>query len=122
MIFDLKVHNFIVALGFSIVVETIVIYLLIRFFFKKKIDLKDLLFATFLGTFATIPYVWFVFRDLFPWPYWIALSASELFAVVFEALLYSKVLKISIYVCLILSLLANLMSYNIWRIIFTYVI
>jgi hypothetical protein len=105
------VHSFISSLVFTIVVETLVLFLLLRYALKnKKPSTKKIVFAGVFASFATIPYVWFVFPYIAAWPGNV-LYYSESFAFVAEAAFYRTYLKTSWKASLLVSLLCNFSSY-----------
>ncbi len=107
------VHRFISSLVFTTTIETIVLLLLLVYVFKKREQLKDIVFAGVLGSFATIPYVWFVFPFITYWPRATSLMWSEPFAVLVEALIYNRVLKLNWKYALAASIVCNIASYFI---------
>lgn len=72
------------------------------------------------ASFATIPYVWFIFPYINSWPRQTSLYYSEPFALLVEALIYRIFLRIDIRIALIISLLANLASYLLGPILRTH--
>jgi hypothetical protein len=104
------VHYFISSLLFTIAVETGILFLLLRYAFKEKGPCtKKIVFAGAFASFATIPYVWFVFPYLtLPGN---ALYYSESFAFVVEAVFYRAYLKTSWKTSLLVSLLCNVASF-----------
>ncbi len=106
------IHRFISSLVFTIIIETLVLFLLIRFLFKnKKLETRKIIFAGVIASFATIPYVWFVFPYMAAWPRSTSLYFSEPFVFVIEAVLYHHLLKANWQSSLLLSFLCNLASY-----------
>lgn len=109
-------HRFLFSLIFTVVVETIVLWFLLRKIFKfskDRISLSNIIFAGIFTNFATIPYVWFVFPFLFYWPANLSLILSELFAFIIEAVFYLFYFKIDYKKVLLISLICNLMSFGL---------
>lgn len=107
-----KLHLFITSLVFSFVLETVVLMLVLTFVFKRTdIGYRRTLFAGAFATFATIPYVWFVFPNLGIWPATTALYASELFVTVVEATFYRFALRTTWKEALAASIAANAASF-----------
>lgn len=107
-------HSFITSFLLTISSETLVLFLLVRKFLKipaGEIPAKQLLFAGFFASFATLPYVWYVFPGLFDWTRAISLPYSELFVFLVEALFYRMYLEISWKKALLVSLLCNSVSF-----------
>jgi len=106
------IHRFISSLTFTVAIETLAIFLLLWFVFKKRESgWKNIVLAGIFASFATIPYVWFVFPYITKWSYSTSLAYSEPFAFLIEALLYRIFLKIDIRIALVVSLVANGLSY-----------
>ncbi len=106
------VQQFIQALIFSIVIESFVVFVLCLIF---KQDKRGVLIAV-LGTFCTIPYVWFVFPTLFWYSSSIIIYLGEGFAFLFEAILYKMLGKLRWKYAILFSLLANFASYFLGKI------
>lgn len=107
------IHRFLTSLGFTVIVETTILFLLLRFFYKKRdIPSLQILAAGFFATFSTIPYVWFVFPFVRQWPlgvvYW-----SEPFAFLVEATFYRLFLKLDWKAALVVSFICNAGSFFI---------
>jgi len=106
------VHRFISVASFSVLVETTVLFFLMRYVFKdKKTPTWRLLFAGIFATYATNPYVFFVFPRVTVWPYYTAIAVSEVFVFFAEALFYRVFLKTDIETSLILSFVCNFCSW-----------
>jgi hypothetical protein len=106
------IHRFITSLGFSIIVETIVVIALIRYVLRnKEIPLRRIWVVGLLVTFATIPYVWFVFPYARDWPRSEAVMYAEVFIAVVEAIIYRYLLPVGWKAAFMLSILSNLSSY-----------
>ena len=105
------IHRFISSLVFTTVVETAVLCLLLMYVFKNKEQLRDVIFAGVLASFATIPYVWFVFPYISNWSRETSFLWSEPFAFVIEAVFYRVFLNLDWRTAFAASLLANLASY-----------
>lgn len=106
------VHQFLGALTFSVVVESLVVLFLCT---ALKKDKRIFLIAAF-GTMCTIPYVWFVFPTLFWYSSSLTVYLGEGFAFLFEAILYKTIGKLSWKDALVFSFLANLASYFLGKI------
>ena len=101
------VYQFGHALLFSVIVESVVVFLLCLFFKKDK---RTALLAG-LGTMFTIPYVWFVFPTIFWYSSTLGISLAEGFAFLFEVAIYKVFGKISWRYAFLFSLVANAGSY-----------
>ena len=107
----LYTHAFITSLVFTCVVETIILFLLVRYWLKGEQKTADLVFAGIFASFATITYVWYVFPVIATWPPHGALLWAEPFAFIVEAVFYRFFLKLSWKEAFIVSFLANLASF-----------
>ena len=106
------VYQFLNALTFSVVIESLVV-LLLCVFLKKD---KKIFLVAIIGTLCTIPYVWFVFPTIFWYSPSIALYGGESFAFLFEAMLYKVLGKLNWRHALLFSFLANFASYFLGKI------
>jgi len=107
------VHEFIRALLFSVIVESVTVVLLCRFF---KQDRRAIFVAAF-GTLCTIPYVWFVFPTLFWYSSALATMIGEGFAFLFEAFFYKMIGRLSWRLAFLFSLVANAASYFLFKLL-----
>lgn len=106
------VRRFVTTNVLTIIVETAVLFFLVRFVFKKeKLTPKQLVFAGIFASFATIPYVWFVFPNITSWPRETSLMYSEPFVTIVEAIWYRFALKTDWKVSFAISIVCNLASY-----------
>lgn len=105
-------HNFLTSLVFTDVVETAVLFLLVRYALRNKaIATTDLIFAGLFASFATITYVWYVFPVMIPRSVIAPTLVSEPFVFLVEALFYRMYLRLSWKEALMISLIANVASY-----------
>ncbi|MDD5464045.1 MAG: hypothetical protein PHP62_02770 [Candidatus Moranbacteria bacterium] len=114
-------HSFLLAAITTIFIETVILFLIIRFLWKKeKFDFNNarLLFSGFLASFATIPYVWYVFPVLIYRSQNVALMTSEFLAFFVEGLVYYFILNISFKKGFFISFSCNLVSFLLGKIIF----
>jgi hypothetical protein len=105
--------EFLFGLIASIIVETIVLFFLVRKVFlikEKSISSLHLVFTGFIATFSTLPYVWFILPIVLT-NFLLYVAVSEVFAIVGEALIYYFVIKISIRRVFVISLVCNLASF-----------
>jgi hypothetical protein len=104
-------YNFFSALIFTVIIETITLFLLFRYYFKDKENSRGkVIFSGFFASFATIPYVWFIFPILIARSYDLYLLTAESFAFMVEAVFYRQVLKISWARAFLASFICNLIS------------
>jgi hypothetical protein len=103
-------QQFLLALILTITVETIVLIAL-DYIFGNKNKLPDILFAGFLASFGTIPYLWYIL-PLFWGGYTLIFIGEGLVAIV-EMVILKNILKIGWSKALIFSLIANMASFLI---------
>lgn len=101
------VYQFLHALTFSVITETVIV-LLLCIILKKD---KRISLIAGLGTVCTIPYVWFVFPTIFWYSASTTVYLAELFAFLLEVLLYKIIGKVSWKYAILFSLVANSASY-----------
>jgi hypothetical protein len=108
------VYSFILYLIITIVTETLVALDLVRKIFKIDGDVLStglILSAGISANALTLPYVWFVFPYLFLSSFTLAVVIAEFFAFLAEAVFYKLFLKLTWKQALIISLIANLVSF-----------
>ena len=107
----LYLQKFISALLFTDVAEAVILFFLLWFVFKKReIGWPKIIIIGLFASFATLPYVWFVFPSLTAISYALYLTVAELFALIIEAVLYRYSLDLTWKVAFLLSFLCNLAS------------
>jgi len=99
--------EFLKSLLITVTVESIVIYFLL---YKESFKISTKLLSGTIPTLTTLPYIWFVF------PYFIKdrevyTIFSELFAVLLEAVIIYLILRVGFRYALLLSFIANAISY-----------
>lgn len=106
------IHRFITSLGFTVIVETAMLFLLLFVVMRRKdISAWRIACAGFIASFMTIPYVWFVFPYAYTWSRETSLLFSEPFVFMVEVVFYRVFLKLDWRVAFLASLTANLASY-----------
>lgn len=105
--------GFLKALLLTIIVETAVLFLLFKLYFKTlKISNWILLLTGILATLATLPYLWFIFPLFIHVKLWY-IVVSELSAIVIESVIILGLLKINYPKALLVSFVCNATSYLI---------
>lgn len=93
-------------------VETAMLLVLLLLVLRRRdIPPFRVVLAGFFASFATIPYVWFVFPYIHSWTRQASLLFSEPFVFVVEAVFYRMFLKLDWRIAFAASLVANLASY-----------
>ncbi|KRB56809.1 hypothetical protein ASD98_08975 [Flavobacterium sp. Root186] len=108
-----EVFHFLIALLFTIFIETLILFLLFKTKYKKlNITNKLLLITGFIASFSTLPYVWLVFPAFITsrFPY---IAFSECFAILIESVIIYKLLKIDFKKALLASVVCNVISFSI---------
>ena len=107
MIYETK---FLMSLGLTLLVEVPVAFLVLKFGFKeKKLKTNHILFVSFLASILTLPYLWFVLSPYVDMSYYLVIGESLVFLI--EAVIYWRLLNLKIGKALLLSLIANFLSY-----------
>ena len=108
---------FLKSLGLTIVIETLVMILFFRFVVQlKDIKISQLLMTGFIASFATLPYLWFVFPTYIDQRIWYAII-GESFAVLAETVIIGGVLRTKLTLSFLCSLICNATSFLIGLII-----
>jgi len=102
---------FLKALVLTISIETIILFVLVKTFFRKS-NLSNILiiFSGILASFSTLPYLWFVL------PHFIHnkisfIIAGEIMVVIIESLIYFFLLRLKYSYSLLISFICNLFSF-----------
>jgi len=102
--------NFLIALLGTEMVEIPMVIILIRYIFRiKRLRVLDILEASFLASFVTLPYLWFVLPEYLDPEYGIYIG--EIIVFIFEALLYYYILRPKLFTAFTISFVANVASY-----------
>lgn len=105
--------NFLKALLLTIVVETVILYLLFYTLLKKDKPANWLLLITGIVTsMATLPYLWFIIPIFIHSKLWYNLVCESL-AVGVESVIILALLRIKFSKALLVSLICNMASYGI---------
>ena len=110
-------YSFILYLIITLLTESIVVFLLLRKFLKvekQQLSNKEILSATIFASSLTMPYVWFIFPYLIS-NFIIAIWISEIFVVIIEMTFYKIFIRLSWKNALLISFLANLMSFGLGK-------
>jgi hypothetical protein len=106
-------YKFLIALIFTIIIETVVLFLVIRGLLRidaKKIPGRLLLFSGFLASFSTLPYLWFILPSFIA-SYFYLVIVGELSVTIMESAIYYFLLRTTVKNALIISSLCNLASF-----------
>jgi len=104
---------FLKSLALTIFIETFVIVLYFRLVLvlkQKEIEIHRLLITGFIASFATLPYLWFVFPHYIDQKIWYMII-EESFAVLMEAIIIGAILRIKFIQSLLCSLTCNMISF-----------
>jgi hypothetical protein len=107
---------FLQSLALTICIESVVLWIMIKLIYKIDKPLNTLLFTGVFASFATLPYVWFIF-PAFISVRWAYILSAESFAVIVETLIIHYNLKTGYSRSFILSLVCNMVSFGIGLII-----
>ncbi len=109
---------FLKALFYTIFIETICLFLVVRFFLGiKKIKIKNslLFFSGIFTSSVTLPYLWFIF-PMFRLSYFYLSLYGELWVFIMETIMYFFLLRIGMKKALLISFFCNVISYLIGKI------
>lgn len=102
---------FLKSLVLTIVIETIVLFIFFRWIVKlKDIGIAQLLMTGFLASFATLPYLWFVFPTYIDSKL-LYIILCESFAILVETFIIAALLRIKYIQSLWCSLSCNIISF-----------
>jgi hypothetical protein len=105
--------NFLKALLFTISIETVVLFLLVKFVFKSISAKNWLLVLTgILTTFSTLPYLWFILPAFIKSRLYYTII-SEASAVLIESVIILGLLRINYKKAFIISIICNMVSFLI---------
>ena len=101
--------QFLINLAITVAVETTVIFVIIRSFWKigsSVVSNPRCIFAGIFASFATIPYLWFILPAIVK-PYIVLVVSGEIGIAVVEAVFYYYILNVSAKRAGVLSAAAN---------------
>ena len=107
--------RFLIALLLTLIIEIPVLLVFCKLIFRLKIKSFRIIFAGFLASVLTLPYLWFVLPAYINSVYYIYIGETLVF--LFEALIYNRLLNIKISKSLLVSFAANLTSFVIGLIV-----
>ncbi|MDI9309178.1 MAG: hypothetical protein QM535_03085 [Limnohabitans sp.] len=110
---DQEIFSFLKSLFLTISIELLFLYLILKTKYKHiEISTKRIFFSGVLMSVSTLPYVWFVL-PLFATTSYSYTFTSEIFAIVFEALILSQLLSLEYKKTILISSLCNIVSFGI---------
>ncbi len=105
--------QFLRALAETVAIETVVLFLIVRFLYRTPSSALPnalLVFAGCTASFATLPYLWFVMPHLFGHSRLTFVVAGEALVAVLEGVFYCFVLRVSLVRGMVISLVCNAAS------------
>ncbi len=109
--------RFLLSLILTCVIEIPIVLIFYKIIFKlKKISNLKVLFIAFIASALTLPYLWFILPRYINTIYYIYIG--EILVFLIEALIYYKFLDIQFNKALIISFVANLVSFLIGIVLF----
>ncbi len=116
MLFETR---FVLSFVLTLIIEIPILFVFYKTIFKlKKQSFLNLFGIGFLASALTLPYLWFVLPLYINTIYYIYLG--ELLVFLIEALIYYWLIDIKLSKALIISFVANLISFGIGVLIFIY--
>ncbi|MEM4207999.1 MAG: hypothetical protein QW153_00230 [Candidatus Bilamarchaeaceae archaeon] len=100
--------NFLLAYITTLLLESAVLIILLQSYYSYLAIFRN----SFIANTFTIFFVWFFFPLFLP--YFYSIIASEIFAFVVEAFLYSRLFNLEIRKCFLISFIANFTSFIVW--------
>lgn len=110
---DLNNQVFLIVLIFTITIEIVVLFLLVRHLLtipRTKISNNLLIFSGFFVSVITLPFLWFLLPKIIH-NYYIYIFGGEIIVILIEGVLYFFLLKIGLTKSLLISCLCNLTSF-----------
>ena len=110
--------SFLKALFLTIIIESLCLIVIIKYFLKDKITINTwlILITGFTCSFATLPYIWFIL-PVFIKTKIIYNIVSELLAIIAEAIIIAGFMKFKLKYVIVLSVSCNMLSYVVGLII-----
>jgi hypothetical protein len=87
-----------------------------RFWLKSEIGTLEIIYNGIIVNVLTLPYLWFVFPFFIPSECYILIG--EILVFLIESILLFKLLKIDFKHAIIISLIANIISYFVGQLVF----
>lgn len=106
-----------IALAINLVIETPIVWALVRRFEKTGSISSTSVFWCVIANLLSLPYLWFVLPLFMSRQ--ILIPVGEVFVLLIEALVYHRALKLSVRHALVVSLVANIASFLLGKLIFT---
>lgn len=104
------------ALAINLVIETPIVWALIRRFEKATSGPSASVLWCVIANLLSLPYLWFVLPLFMSRQ--VLIPVGELFVWLIEALVYYKALKLSVKRALLASLVANVASFVLGKVVF----
>jgi hypothetical protein len=114
-------HRFLMALAVTCLMETAVLFAVVRRGFRIDASVLGsgiLAFSGVFASFATLPYLWFVL-PAFISRYLVLSVVGELLVVAVEAVMYCFFLRLGARRALLLSFVCNAVSYGLGLVVFS---
>jgi len=108
---------FLKSLVLTISIETVVLIIFFRWIIKQKdVEISRLLITGIIASFATLPYLWFIFPVYIDQKIWYVIFA-ESFAVLVETIIIGVILRTNFTQSFLCSLTCNMISFLLGLII-----
>ena len=103
---------FLKSLALTVFIETLVMIVFFQYIFRQKeIGISKLLITGFLASFATLPYLWFVFPNYIDQKIWY-IFIGESFAIIVESIIIAAIFKIKYTKSFLCSFICNMISFS----------
>jgi len=107
--------DFLKSLLLTIMIESFVLIMIVKYYLKKPIAWDRLLFLGIFPSFATLPYLWFILPIFFVNNFTAYIWAGEISVTLLETIILFFILRFTWKEAFLLSALANFASYTIGR-------
>lgn len=101
---------FLKSLLITLVIEVPIVFLLVKYLFKKKINF-NLIFIASIASILTLPYLWFIL-PAFILNKVIYIIFGEILVLLVEFVIYYFLLKLKLKQAFFIALIANLVSFS----------
>lgn len=117
---DLKISEFPFFWAMAVLIETLVLFLIAKIFWKDDdISNGKLILFWILPTTITLPLLWFLL-PLIMWEWLWYIIIWELLVTIIEAIIIKYWLKISRWKAIMASIICNIFSFIVWIMVFNF--
>ena len=111
--------RFLISLFLTLIIEIPVVFWLIKYIFKIKTKNSRIFFSAAIASILTLPYLWFVMPSYINATYYLFIGEFIVFLV--EAIIYWQLFEIKYWKAILISLIANILSFVVGIFLFSLV-